>query len=103
MAKRFSPSVLTANHLIEGDTVWWTGSEWTRDIAEASVAESPENAALLEALAEAPGVEAEVVGPYLVEVTSGGGAPRPIVRREAIRADREPTFVYAAPALESAA
>ncbi len=36
--------------------------------------------------------EAEVVGPYLVEIDTQSSAP--IVRREAIRADREPTFDY---------
>ena len=81
MAKSFIPSVLSANHLLDGDTVWWTGAEWSRDIADAKVAATPDAATELEALGASAGFEAEVVGPYLV-------------RREAIRADREPTFAY---------
>ena len=37
MAKKFTPSVLTANHLLDGDTVWWTGASWTRDIGKAEI------------------------------------------------------------------
>lgn len=105
MAKRFTPSVLSANHLIEGDAVWWTGAEWSRDIAAAEVATTPEAAESLTAFAASDSVEAEVVGPYLVEIGLESGAPYPVVRREAIRADREPTFAYgdaAAPLREAA-
>lgn len=94
MAKKFIPSVLTANHLTEGDAVWWTGANWSRNIAEASVATSPAAASELEALGGSAGFEAEVVGPYLVEVSDTDATPRPVVRREAIRADRNPTFAY---------
>lgn len=94
MAKSFIPSVLSANHLLDGDTVWWTGAEWSRDIADAKVAATPDAATELEVLGASAGFEAEVVGPYLVQVDASGSAPRPVVRREAIRADREPTFAY---------
>ncbi len=93
MAKAFIPSVLTANHLLEGDAVWWTGKIWSRDIAQAEVIETFEDATtILEMAATSASFEAEVVGPYLVEIDTQSGAP--IVRREAIRADREPTFDY---------
>lgn len=94
MAKSFIPSVLTANHLLDGDTVWWTGAEWSLDIADAKVAGSPDAATELEALGGSAGFEAAVVGPYLVQVDTTGATPRPVVRREAIRADGRPTFVY---------
>ncbi|MGB0507529.1 MAG: DUF2849 domain-containing protein [Pikeienuella sp.] len=94
MAKKFISSVLTANHLIEGDAVWWTGTSWSRDIADATIANSPDAATQLEALGSSAGFESEVVGPYLVEVSATDTAPQPIVRREAIRADRNPTFAY---------
>lgn len=103
MAKRFSPAVMTANDLLDGDAVWWTGAEWSRDLAAADVAETPEAVAALAALAGSPAHEARVVGPYLVDVALTSGAPAPTVRREAIRADREPTFVYAPAHLEKAA
>lgn len=94
MAKSFIPSVLTANHLLDGDTVWWTGAGWSQDIKDAKIAATPDAATELEALGSSAGFEAEVVGPYLVQVDATNGATYPVVRREAIRADREPTFAY---------
>ncbi len=92
MARKFIPSVLTANHLLEGDAVWWTGETWSRDIAKAEIVSTPEAATVLELLAGNTSFEAEVVGPYLVEIDVATRTP--IVRREAIRADRAPTFAY---------
>lgn len=94
MAKKFTPSVLTANHLLDGDTVWWTGASWTRDIGKAEIVSSPEAAAVLELLSRDATFEAEVVGPYLVEIDVA--SREPVVRREAIRANRVPTFAYIA-------
>ena len=37
MAKTFSPAVMTANDLLEGDAGWGTGAGWSRDIAEAEI------------------------------------------------------------------
>jgi hypothetical protein len=42
-----------------------------------------------------PAEGGRVVGPYLVELDESG---RPRLRRESIRADREPTFAYGAAA-----
>ena len=98
MPKSFSPAVLTANHLLDGDAVWWTGAEWSADISLARAARTPEERDALEAESLAPVHEALVVGPYLVDVSLDGAVARPTVRREAIRADREPTFVYGADA-----
>jgi hypothetical protein len=105
MAKAFNPAVLTANDLIEGDAVWWTGAAWSRDIARARVATSPEAAEKLALLGATPLMEASAVGPYTVEVEILAGKPTPISRRERIRADRTPTFAYgqAAQALSRAA
>ena len=94
MAKKFIPSVLTANHLLEGDAVWWTGQVWSRDIAQAEVVTTPEAASVLETLSGDASFEAEVVGPYLVEIDVA--RLEPVVRREAIRASRKPTFAYVA-------
>lgn len=93
MTKKYTPSVLTANHLLEGDAVWWTGTAWSRDIAKAEVIETPEDATtILEMASTSAKFEGEVVGPYLVEIHAQSCAP--VVRREAIRADRAPTFDY---------
>jgi hypothetical protein len=65
---------------------------WVRDIAEARVAMTADEASAL----EAAGVEGEngnlVVGPYLVEVALESGQPVPVLRREQIRADGIPTI-----------
>lgn len=95
MAKKYIPSILTANHLLEGDAVWWTGKEWSREIAQAEVIESPEDATTVLEMASTSAIfEGEVVGPYLVEIDVATCTP--VVRREAIRADRAPTFAYIA-------
>ena len=91
MAKKFIPSVLTANHLLEGDAVWWTGKEWSRDIAQAEVIGTSEDATtILEMASTSAAFEAEVVGPYLVEIDVASFAP--VVRREAIRAHALPQW-----------
>ena len=44
MAKEFKPVVVTANDLIEGDSVFLGACGWVRDIAMARVAMSPDEA-----------------------------------------------------------
>ncbi|MEX2518624.1 MAG: DUF2849 domain-containing protein [Paracoccaceae bacterium] len=103
MAKTFSPAILTANDLLDGDAVWWTGEAWSRAIGAALIAGTAEAAAALTAEAASPAHANAVVGPYLIDIEPGA-APRPRVRREAIRAEREPTFAYGeAAALRAAA
>ncbi|MCH8951085.1 MAG: DUF2849 domain-containing protein [Proteobacteria bacterium] len=105
MAKEFKPSVVTANDLIEGDSVFLGALGWVRDIAEARVALSRDEAEVL----EADGVAGEdaniVVGPYLIEVSVATGRPVPVLRRERIRVSGVPTipFGVAAPAERRAA
>ena len=105
MAKEFKPSVVTANDLIEGDSVFLGALGWVRDIAEARVALSRDEAEVL----EADGVAGEdaniVVGPYLIEVSVATGGPVPVLRRERIRVSGVPTipFGVAAPAERRAA
>jgi sulfite reductase (NADPH) hemoprotein beta-component len=92
MAKEFMPVIVTANDLIEGDSVFLGVRGWVRDIAEARVAMTADEASAL----EAAGVEGEngnlVVGPYLVEVALESGQPVPVLRREQIRASGVPTI-----------
>lgn len=98
MAKSDLPAVLTANDLLDGDAVWWTGAGWSRSIEEAAIATDAAARDALTALIGDPAQEAAVVVPYLVTVARDCGATTPVVRREAIRAERAPTFAYAAPA-----
>ncbi len=94
MAKEFKPVVVTANDLIEGDSVFLGAFGWVRDIAEARVALTTDEAAVL----EQAGIEGEtgnlVVGPYLIEVSVATGRPVPVLRREQIRADGVPTIPF---------
>ena len=85
MPKPFTPKVVTANDLLQGDAVWLTASGgWTRDLADAEVAATPEEAdALLATGVAQPGV---IVGAYLADATlDGEGVPHPAHFREAFR------------------
>ena len=94
MAKEFKPVVVTANDLIEGDSVFLGALGWVRDIAMARVAMTAEEATVL----ETGGIEGEdgnlVVGPYLIEVSTATGVPVPVLRREQIRASGVPTIPF---------
>ena len=92
MAKQFHPTVLTANNLAEGHSVFLTAEGWHHDIANSMVAVTPEQAEELEALGHRHVMANEIVGPYLVAVVLGDGAPVPMLRREQIRASGTPTI-----------
>ena len=92
MAKATHPTVLTANDLIEGHSVFLTPEGWEADIRKAMVSVSPEQGEELEALGQRFVVENQIVGPYLVEVSLATGAPVPVARREQIRAAGKPTI-----------
>jgi hypothetical protein len=90
MSKRFTPKVVSANALIEGDAVWLTADDrWTRDMAEAELIEDEAVAQLRLLLAK--GQPAVVVGAELVDAVAGpDGRPEPTHFREAFRT-RGPT------------
>jgi sulfite reductase (NADPH) hemoprotein beta-component len=94
MAKEFKPVVVTANDLTEGDSVFLGAIGWVRDITEARVALTTDEAAVL----EQAGIEGEdgniVVGPYLIEVSVATGTPVPLLRREQIRVSGMPTIPF---------
>ncbi len=99
MPKPFEPQILTANDLVEGDSVFLSETGWVREIAAARVAATPEEAELLATDGRLAEAENKVVGAYLVAVRLEGGAPVPLARRERIRAEGRPSFDYrAAPA-----
>ena len=84
MAKSFTPKVVTANALLEGDAVWLTeANTWTRDIREAELMtdEAHADLRLLEAQARAD----EIAGAYLADAISGASGPEPTHFRETFR------------------
>lgn len=84
MPRQFTPKVVTANALLEGDVVWLTADDrWTRVIAEAELIEDEAHAQLRLLHAESqPGV---VVGAYLADAQAGPDGPVPIHFRESFR------------------
>ena len=85
MARSWKPKVITANHLLEGDVIYYRGDgTWSRDLNEAIVAGSEEQGETL--LVEASSRPEEVVGPYLADVElQDDGVILPTHFREAFR------------------
>jgi hypothetical protein len=84
MPKAFTPQIVSANTLLEGDVVYLDRAHgWTRALAEAAVAHSADEAlALLKAAAQ----PARVVDPYLADVALDPvQPPRPLHYREVFR------------------
>lgn len=84
MPRTFTPKVLTANRLREGDAVWLTDAgDWSPRIEDAELLED-------EGLAQIRLIEAEaqghvVVGAYLADAKAGARGPEPTHFREAFR------------------
>ena len=89
MAKSFTPKIVSANDLFEGDVVYAAaGGKWTRRLDQAQLATTQEDAQALLAQAERDG---DVIGAYLVAVSPDPNrGPRPIHFREAFR-DKGPS------------
>ena len=86
MARAFTPCVLTANDLFDGDVVYLApDGAWTRHPGAARLFAVEAEANRCLAAAEAQ--EDAVVGPYLAAAVPGGHqGPEPIHIREALRA-----------------
>jgi hypothetical protein len=84
MARAFTPKVVTANDLLEGDVIYLTASnDWTRDLksAELIVDEAEAQLRLLEAQSQ-PKI---AVGAYLADAKAGEHGPEPVHFREDFR------------------
>ena len=80
MPKPFTPKVITANALLEGDVIYLTDDGWTRQLAQAEVLTDEAHADLR--LIEAAAQTGDVVGVYLADVTlEGDTPPDPFSRR----------------------
>ncbi|MDE3027887.1 MAG: DUF2849 domain-containing protein, partial [Paracoccaceae bacterium] len=81
---RFTPKVVTANALLEGDVVYFTeDGRWSRRHTEAELIEDEAHAQLR--LLEASAQRNVVVGPYLADAKAGPLGPEPVHFREAFR------------------
>ena len=103
MPKTFHPKILTANDLVLGTSVFRTAEGWSDHIADALVATTPDHAESLEQLGHTSVVENDVVGPYLVDVSLDGARPKPLLRREQIRAAGMPSIPVTPVAIVDAA
>lgn len=84
MSRQFTPKVVTANALLEGDPIYLTADDrWSRNHAEAELLtdEVIAETRLLFAMGQ-PGV---AVGPYLADARAGRRGPEPVHHREAFR------------------
>ena len=80
----FSPKVVTANALIEGDAVWLTEDDrWTRDIREAELIE--DEAVADDRLLFASAQVDIVVGVYLADAKETPDGPAAVHFREEFR------------------
>ncbi|MEP2781371.1 MAG: DUF2849 domain-containing protein [Pseudoruegeria sp.] len=85
MARQFTPKVVTANTLIEGDVVYLDSQNaWTSHHAEAALFDDEELAN--DRLAFGAAQSETVVGVYLADATAGENGPTPTHFREEFRA-----------------
>ena len=81
---RFTPKVVTANALLEGDVVYLTADDrWSRRHEEAELIEDEAHAQLR--LLHAAAQKLLVVGPYLADARPGAKGPEPTHFREEFR------------------
>ena len=84
MPRAFTPKVITANALLEGDAVWFTtDNTWTGDIRQAEFLEDEAHADLR--LLEAQAQKDKIAGAYLADAKRGADGPEPTHFREAFR------------------
>jgi hypothetical protein len=86
------PQMVTAQWLLGGESIYWTGDGWSEDFTAGAV--FADVAAADAALASVQSYVADrtVVGPYLIEVELDGTVPQPTSARERIRAAHNATF-----------
>ncbi|WP_323783346.1 DUF2849 domain-containing protein [Thalassovita sp.] len=84
MARPFTPKVITANALLEGEVVYFTeNDDWSPMLCNAEVIEDEAHAQLR--LLEAERQQARIVGAYLADVNNGADGPEPSHFRENFR------------------
>jgi len=83
MSRAFSPKVVTATDLLEGDVIYQTDTGWSRDLAQAELLtdEAHADLRLIEALQQPQ----RVIGAYLADMAISDGLPVPVHFREEFR------------------
>ncbi|SFC04459.1 DUF2849 domain-containing protein [Tropicimonas isoalkanivorans] len=84
MARPFTPKIVTANALLEGDVVYLTeDNRWSRSHSDAELLEDEAHATLR--LLEAERQQNVIVGAYLADAKAGPDGPEPVHFRESFR------------------
>ena len=84
MPRPFTPKIITANDLLEGDVIYFTAQDtWTRDLSEAELITDEAEAQLR--LIEAEKQNIRIVGAYLADAKAGPNGPEPTHFREEFR------------------
>ncbi|PWR01459.1 DUF2849 domain-containing protein [Meridianimarinicoccus roseus] len=93
MSRRFTPKIVTANDLLEGDVIYLTADDrWSRDHAEAELIEDEAHAEIR--LIHAARQSGSVVGAYLADARPGPSGPEPVHFREAFRAKGPSNYTH---------
>lgn len=93
MAKKSALHIVTANHLLDGDSIYLSDGGWTTDHRAARVANGADEAAALEAAGRIDEDGNKVVGVYLVAVEfDQDGQAQPVHYREKMRVLARPSF-----------
>ena len=92
MPKPFTPKVLTASRLLEGDVVYFDGSNWVQLLVDAKLFTEEEDANA--ALATAKARPDLFVGPYLADAQMGTDGVEPTHFREAFRTKGPGNYVH---------
>ena len=92
MPKQFTPKVVTANHLLEGDVIYQTATGWTRRLSEAELLtdEADADLRLIDALQQTDAV----VGAYLADVKLVNNALEPTHFREEFRTNGPSNYAH---------
>lgn len=93
MPKAFTPKVVTANALLEGDVIYLAADDsWVRSLSDAEVLtdEAVAQIRLLDASAR----HAEAVGVYLADVAESPEGPQTTHFREAFRATGPSNYAH---------
>lgn len=84
MSRHFTPKIVTANALVEGDVIYLTATDtWSRDHQAAELIEDEAHAAIRLLFAERQ--QGTVVGAYLADAIPSSTGPAPVHFREKFR------------------